>query len=77
MEICDLIISTDNCILNLAGALGKTTFGLFNSVNQFRWFDLTGENTIWLTSVKPFVNDEYNAWNSSVSKAIEEIKKLI
>jgi len=77
IENCDLVISTDNCILNLSGGLGKKTFGLFNYPNQFRWFDLTGKNTIWLTSVKPFVNEEYDKWTPTVENMTEEIKKLI
>ena len=77
IENCDLVISTDNCILNLAGGLGKKTFGLFNYPNQFRWFDLTGEDTIWLTSVKPFVNKEYDRWAPTVAKVVKEIKDII
>ncbi len=76
IENCDIVISTDNCILNLAGGLGKKTFGLFNNPNQFRWFDLTGENTVWLTSVKPFVNEEFNKWAPTIEKVINEVKKL-
>lgn len=75
IENCDLIISTDNCILNLAGALGKKTFGLFNSVNQFRWFDLSGDDVIWFSSVKPFVNQQFNDWKPTVAKIVEEIKE--
>lgn len=75
MENLDVVISTDNCILNLAGALGKKTYGLFNLHNQFRWFDLSGENTIWLTSVKPFVNEEMCVWNKSIEKIVTSIKE--
>ena len=77
MENMDIIVSTDNVLLNLAGALGKKTFGLFNWANQFRWFDLTGDNVIWYTSVKPFVNDKMNNWEYSVSNVVKELKKLI
>lgn len=77
MENMDVIISADNVLLNLAGALGKKTFGLFNWANQFRWFDLTGEDTVWYTSVKPFVNDKMNNWEYSVSNIVKELKKLI
>ena len=77
IENCDIILTTDNCILNLAGAMGKKTFALFNNPNQFRWFDLSGEDVVWFTSVKPFVNDGYNEWGTSLCKAVEEIKKLI
>lgn len=74
MENCDLIVSSDNVLLNLAGALGKKTYGLFNWENQFRWFDLSGENVIWFTSVKPFVNDKQGNWKYSINNVINEIK---
>ena len=77
MENLDLVLTADNCILNLAGALGKKTFALFNWSYEFRWFDLSGDNVVWLTSVKPFKNDSYNDWASSINKAVKEIKKLI
>ncbi len=77
IENLDVVISADNCILNLAGALGKKTIGLFNWHYEFRWFDLSGENTVWLTSVKPFVNDKQNNWASSVDLAVKEIKKMM
>lgn len=76
IENLDVVITSDNCILNLAGALGKKTLGLFNWHYEFRWFDLTGENVVWLTSVKPIVNDKIDNWAYSMNKAIEEIKKL-
>ncbi|MBQ9246288.1 hypothetical protein IJ182_08485 [bacterium] len=76
IENCDLVLTTDNCILNLAGAMGKRTYALFNNPSHFRWFDLSGKNMVWFTSVKPFVNKSYNAWNTSVSAIIKEIQKL-
>ena len=76
MENCDLIISTDNVLMNLAGALGKKTFGLFNYTNEFRYFDLTGDNIVWLTSVKPFVCDDIDHWEFVIDKVADEIKKI-
>ena len=76
IENCDLIISSDNVILNLAGAMGKKTFGIFNWYYEFRWFDLTGEDVVWYKSVKPFVNTSMNDWQSSISRVVNEIKKL-
>ncbi len=71
----DIVIASDNCILNLAGALGKKTYGLFNWHYEFRWFDLTGDDVVWLTSVKPFVNDKIDNWAYSMNKVIKELDK--
>ena len=75
MDNMDIIISTDNVLLNLAGGLGKKTYGLFNWQNQFRWFDLTGPDVKWLSSVKPFVNNKQDNWSNSIQKAIKELRK--
>lgn len=74
MENLDIIITSDNCILNLAGGLGKKTYALFNWHYQFRWYDLSGDNVGWFTSVKPFINDKINNWTYSMDKVISEIK---
>jgi len=76
IENLDVVLTSDNCILNLAGALGKKTFGLFNWHYEFRWFDLTGENVVWLTAVKPFVNKELDKWEYSIGEAVKEIQKM-
>ena len=71
----DLIITTDNVILNLAGALGKKTYGIYNKYPNFRWFDLSKDNVIWYDSVKPFVCDEENDWCGVMSKVCECLKR--
>lgn len=49
----DLVITTDNVIANLAGAMGKKTFLLLFEDSDWRWFDDT-ERTPWYESVKIF-----------------------
>lgn len=72
MVNCDIVISTDNVLMNLAGALGVKTFGLFNYHNQFRYFDLTGNDIVWYTSVKPFVCDDVDNWKGLIDRIIKE-----
>ena len=76
IENMDIVVSTDNVILNLAGAMGKKTLGLFNWYYEYRWYDLTGEDVGWYTSVKPFINPSINDWQSSVTRVVEEIQKI-
>ena len=68
-----MVISADNVLMNLAGALGIKTFGLFNYHNQFRYFDLTGEDIVWYTSVKPFVCNDIDNWKDVIYDVIKEI----
>lgn len=77
IENTDVILSSDNCILNLAGAIGKRTIGIFNYHYEFRWYDLTGEDCGWYKSVHPIVNNEYNDWDISVKKAVDLIKEYM
>lgn len=74
LECCDLVISSDNCILNLAGAIGKKTLGVFNYHYEFRWYDLNENDCGWFKTVKPFVNDIYNNWDKTLGRVIEEVE---
>jgi tetratricopeptide (TPR) repeat protein len=70
----DLIISTDNVILNLAGALGVKTIGLFNKETNFRWFKLDLDNVGWYNSVSAIQAEENDCWNSVISQCINFVK---
>ncbi len=59
----DIIISTDNVILNLAGALGAKTLALFNKSPNYRWFKLSGKDTGWYKSAQPLQVEENNCWS--------------
>ena len=80
IENCDIIISADNCILNLAGAMGKKTFGVFNWTYEFRWYKFIEENPQdvgWYTSVKPYICDDIDHWEKPIERIIRDIKPLL
>ncbi len=66
----DIVVSTDNVILNLAGSLGVKTYGLFNKHTNFRWYKLSGDNVGWYDSVKPLQVEENNCWSEVFSELI-------
>ncbi len=70
----DLFISTDNVLLNLAGALGVKTFGIFNKYPNYRWFDLSGKNVIWYNSVRPFQCITENDWSEVMKRVITSVE---
>ncbi len=72
----DLIITTDNVILNLAGAMGVKTFGLFNKFTEYRWFNIKNNDVCWYKSVKPFQAKGMNEWEPLIKKVLKEIKEL-
>ena len=66
----DIVVSTDNVILNLAGALGVKSYGLFNKHPNFRWYQLKGENVGWYESVQAIQVEENNCWTTVFSELI-------
>lgn len=73
----DIVISTDNVILNLAGALGVKTVGLFNKYTNFRWFKLCGNDVGWYNSVKPLRADVQDSWSEVLAEAFNILCKEI
>ncbi len=76
MENLDIIVTSDNCILNLAGAMGKKTIGIFNYFHEFRWYDLKGPDCGWYTSVKPLINNVYDDWGLTMQKAVNLVEEF-
>lgn len=73
----DLIVSTDNVILNLAGALGKSTIGIFNRFVDYRWFEVADEASLnWYKNVKVFKNKNQDEWNETLIRVKEEINRI-
>ncbi len=77
MNCMDLMVTTDNGVMNLAGALGVKTFGLFNKITEWRWFKTEGDDIAWYKSIKPFQTTTSKAWDGPVQEIIKEIENLI
>ena len=76
MNCMDLMVTTDNGVMNLAGALGIKTFGLFNTIVEWRWFQTQGKDIAWYKSIKPFQCPTSKAWDIPMQEVIKEIEKL-
>ena len=76
MKCMDLIVTTDNGVMNLAGALGVKTFALFNKITEWRWFQVEGKDIAWYKSIRPFQTPTSKAWEVPVFQIIEEVRKL-
>lgn len=51
----DLVISIDNTVAHIAGALGKPVLLLLDSCSDWRWFcHCEGKNSVWYQSMKKF-----------------------
>lgn len=73
MSNIDLFITSDNCLLNLAGAMGIPTYGLLNKFSEWRWF-LEDGVTPWYDNVTIYKKqDEYEDWNLLIQKVMQKI----
>lgn len=72
----DLMVTTDNGVMNLCGALGKKTFGLFNTITEWRWFQTEGKDIAWYKSIKPFQCPTSKAWDVPMKGVIEEVQNI-
>ncbi|MBE7710607.1 MAG: hypothetical protein E7Z92_00555 [Cyanobacteria bacterium SIG31] len=76
MNCMDLMVTTDNGVMNLAGALGIKTFGLFNTITEWRWFKTTGKDIAWYKSIRPFQCPTSKAWDIPMEEVVKEVQKL-
>ena len=63
IEACDLVVSTSNVTVHLAGALGKDGFVLLSYIHGFWWLR-DREDSIWYPSLKIFRQKKFQDWNS-------------
>ena len=63
IEACDLVVSTSNVTIHLAGALGKDTWVLLPYVTNFWWLR-DREDSIWYPSLKIFRQKKFQDWDS-------------
>jgi len=76
IQSMDLMITTDNGVMNLSGALGHKTFGLFNRLTEWRWFKVDGDDIAWYKTIKPFQAPTSKAWDVPMAQVMEEVKVL-
>ena len=62
IDVCDLVISSSNSIVHLAGALRKPTKVFLPLVPSFWWLD-EGKKTAWYDSVQLYRQKELESWS--------------
>ena len=63
IEACDLVVSTSNVTIHLAGALGKDTWVLLPFVSSFWWL-LNRDDSVWYPSIKIYRHKKFQDWTS-------------
>lgn len=73
MDNIDIFISSDNCVPNLASAMGKKTFLLLNKNSEWRWF-MDEDKTPWYDSVTLIKKqNENDSWDILMQKVIDHL----
>ena len=68
----DLIISIDNTLVHLAGALGKPVWILLPSVPDWRW-KMQGTRTVWYHTAKLFRKKKYTSWKQIMQQLLSKL----
>ena len=78
IEVCDLVISTSNVTVHMAGALAKETWVLLPYVMVNFWWLLERPDSIWYPTLRLYRQTSLNDWNGvyeSIQKDLQ--RKLI
>ncbi len=71
----DLIISVDTAPLHLAGALGRPTIALLNTVGSWQW--TAADTTPWYPSVRIVRQPEPFNWRGAMAQAKEIVREMM
>ena len=73
IEVCDIVVSTTNVTVHMAGALAKETWVLLPYVANFWWL-LERTDSVWYPSLTLYRQPALNDWDSvyaSIRKDLE------
>jgi ADP-heptose:LPS heptosyltransferase len=73
IEVCDLVVSTSNVTIHLAGALGKETWVLLPFVSNYWWL-LDRKDSIWYPSLSLYRQVQLNDWNEVFRSVQRDLK---
>ena len=74
IENCDLVVSTSNVTIHLAGALGKETWVLLPYVANFWWL-LDRTDSIWYPTLKLYRQKKFQDWSTLPSELKEDLNR--
>ena len=74
IEACDLVVSTSNVTIHLAGALGKDTWVLLPFVTNFWWL-LNRDDSVWYPSIKIYRQKKFQDWTSIPGSLRNDLSK--
>ena len=66
IAVLDRVVSVDNTVVHLAGALGKSCFAILSRVPDWR-YRLDGDEMPWYPSVRLFRQTRVHDWQEVIS----------
>ena len=76
IEVCDLVVSTSNVTIHLAGALAKETWVLLPYVANFWWL-IDRSDSLWYPTLKLYRQKKFGDWFSVYSEVTNKLKKKL
>ena len=76
IEVCDLIVSTSNVTVHIAGALAKEAWVLLHHVAIYYWL-LDRPDSIWYPSLTLYRQPTLNDWDSVYVSIRKDLNKRI
>lgn len=71
----DMVLSTSNTAVHLAGALGVETWVMLPINYDMRWGKPDREEALWYPNVKLFKSNKPEDWTPTINKVLKELKR--
>ena len=75
IEMCDLVVSTSNVTIHLAGALAKETWVLLPFVANFWWL-IDRSDSLWYPTLKLYRQKKFGDWSFPIHKLRNDLTQL-
>ena len=76
IEVCDLVVSTSNVTVHLAGALAKETWVLLPYVANFWWL-VERTDSIWYPSLRLYRQPKLDDWDSVYTSIRKDLQRRL
>ena len=76
IEVCDLVISTSNVTVHMAGALAKETWVLLHHVTLYYWL-LERPDSIWYPTLRLYRQTSLNDWNGVYAAIRKDLQRKL
>ena len=75
VDACDVLVSTSNTTVHIAGALGKPVLLMlpYRSGKLWYWSEAQGGHSLWYPTVTAFHQEQPDSWTSTIEAVREAL----